>query len=254
MARFTLMIAVFCVAAAAADAQTSTGRHRAQPAEPEPTEAEAPGENPSSWYVIFGAGLTTSGDLARIRTANGVDQTWDPPAGQTFASADYTLTLDEGIGLAVALGRRLGSRLALRLDFSAAELPMTALARVGESAEAYRWDELAVMIFGLSAEYRLARAPSHLFLLAGGTATVVSGNRSSDYDQTRAGLRIGGGYHLHLGGDWGLRGEIRDTIQSLDFADYEPPVPEGAPYPDVRVENLGPQHVVELVLALHGSF
>jgi hypothetical protein len=201
-----------------------------------------------------GGGLMTSGDLARIRTINGGDQTWDPPGGPPFTSADFKLTLDESIALAVSLGRHLGSRVSLRLDFSAAQLPVSALARVGETAEVFRWDELSVLLLGLVAEYRLVRQPTYLYLLGGATLSSISGGRSDAYDQSRAAVRFGGGYHHRLGGAWGLRLEIRDTVQTFDFQDYRPPVPEGAPYPGISVENLGPQHLVEILLALNGRF
>ncbi len=254
MPRLLILTALFCLVAGPLLAQTSTGRHRQSTAsEPEPA-AEYGDEDSGKWFFMPGAGIMTSGDLARFRTINGGDQTWQPPGGQPFNSADFVLTLDESIALAVTVGRRVGSRFAVRLDFSAAELPMAAIARVGEEAGVFRWDELAVMMLGLSAEYRISATPSYFYLLAGGTATRVSGGLSDAYNQTQPGLRFGAGYHQHLGGDWGLRGELRDTLQSLDFADYHPPVPEGAPDPDAQVEELGPQHMVEILFVLHGSF
>ncbi len=254
MLRVLTLAILVCLLAGPLLAQTSTGRHRRTAVEEEPLPTEATETTSKRWYFMPGAGLMTSGDLARIRTTGGGDQTWQPPGGIPFASDDFVLTLDESIALAVTVGRRLGSHFSLRLDLSAAQLPMAALARVGELAGVFRWDELAVVMLGLTTEYRFMQEPSYLYVLAGGTATQVSGNLSDDYDQTRPGLRFGGGFHQHLGSDWGLRLEIRDTVQMLEFADYRPPVPEGAPYPGVQVEDLGPQHMVEILISLHGSF
>lgn len=252
MRRFFSLIGVFCLLAAQLPAQTSTGRHR-RTESVEPAAPDTDPSRPSNWYVMPGAGMMTSGDLIRITTAGASGIPWDPPGGAPFTSSDFVLTLDESVDLAVTLGRRLADRFWLRFDFSAAQLPITALARVGESASVYRWDELSVLLLGLSVEYRLMEAPSFLYLLGGSGVTSVSGNSSDDYDQSLVNLRLGGGYHLNLGQGWGLRLEIRDTLQSLDLTGYQPPV-EGDRYPDMQVEELGPQHFVEIILGLNGSF
>jgi hypothetical protein len=243
------------VTAAVSSAQTSSGRHRA-PREMAPTDADsvARRDDGPGWYLMAGAGLMTSGDLVRYRTEANTGIAWDPPAGEPFLSDDFTLTLDEGVALSLAMGRRLSRPLWLRLDLSAAELPVTALARTGQSVEPFRWDELSVVVLGLSAEYRLVNQPSFLFLNGGGGMTWTSGNRSDDLDRTQAHLRLGGGYHQDLGRGWGVRAEIRDSIQDLDGAAYRPPVEPGADYPAITVTGLGPQHLVEVLLLVNGRF
>jgi hypothetical protein len=257
MHRFVVLIAALTavLGALGASAQTSSGRHRA-PRETAPAAADtvARDDGGPGWYLMAGAGLMTSGDLVRYQTDANTGIAWDPPAGDPFLSDDFTLTLDEGVALSLALGRRVSRPLWLRLDLSAAELPVTALARTGQSVAAFRWDELSVLVLGLSAEVRLMDRPSFLFLTGGGGVTWTSGNRSDDLDRTQAHLRLGGGYHQDLGRGWGVRAEIRDSIQDLEFADYRPPVEEGAQYPAVTATGLGPQHLVEVLLLVNGRF
>lgn len=252
----SVLIGLFCLLAASSVAQTSSGRHRSSDVVEEPASSPVDGNDTRNWYIMPGAGMMTSGDLIRVYTTGESGIPWDPPGGHPFISSDFVLTLDESIGLAVTLGRRLVDRLWLRFDFSVSQLPITALARVGETAEVYRWDELAVLLMNLSVEYRLVRYPSYFYLLGGSGLTSVGGNASDDYDQSLMNLRLGGGYNANLGRGWGLRLEIRDTLQSLDLAGYRPPVvvdPEEI-YPDVQLEDRGPQHFVEILLSVNGSF
>ena len=248
-----VLIGLFCLLAVPLAAQTSSGRHRRAEIE-EPAPPPVSGSETRDWYIMPGAGMMTSGDLVKVVTAGESGVPWDPPGGVPFTSSDFVLTLDESIGLALTLGRRIADRIWLRLDISAAQLPITALARVGQTAEVFRWDELSVVLLDLAVEYRLVRHPSFLYLLGGSGLTAVSGNASDDYDQSLLNLRFGGGYHANLGRGWGLRLEIRDTLQSLDLAGYRPPVVEGGIYPNVQVEERGPQHFVEILLAMNGSF
>jgi len=234
-------------------AQSSTGRHRA-PVEEEPVEESPEEVRESAWSFNVGAGLFTSGDLFRVTTEGNSGSSWAPPAGGSFISDDYLVTLDEDIGVSIGLGRRLSDRWWLRLDFSASQLAMTAEARSGQTVSLYRWDQMSFNILALSAEYRLVTQASYPYLLIGAGATKVAGSSTSDYDQTRPSFRFGAGFNQRFLQSWSLRLEIRDTIQDLQFADYQPPVVEGNLYPDMNLEEMGPQHAVEILLALNASF
>jgi len=234
-------------------AQSSTGRTRA-PVEEEPVPTTPEETREPAWSFNLGAGLVTSGDLFRVTTSGNSGIGWAPPGGGSFVSDDFLVTLDENIGVTIGLGRRLSDRFWARLDFSTSQLNMTAEARSGQTVELYRWDQMTFNLLALTVEYHLVQQPSYPYLLAGGGATKVSGRNTGDYDQTRPSFRFGAGYSQRFLQNWSVRLEIRDTIQDLKFADYQPPVADGNLYPDMTLEELGPQHAVELLLALHGVF
>ncbi|HOX26311.1 MAG TPA: hypothetical protein PLL30_06945 [Candidatus Krumholzibacteria bacterium] len=246
-----LILALAGAASGTVSAQTSTGRHRQLPAESQP-EPAARGDG--AWFLSAGAGLVTSGDLFRVRTAGQSGIPWDPPAGANFQSDDFAVTLDETIAMALSAGRRLAAPLWARLDLGAAQIDMTAIARVGETADVFRWDQLSIYQAALVAEYRLVDEPSFAYLLGGVAGVLARGEASGDYDQERVGLRFGGGYQQRLAQAWGLRFEVRDTMVSLDFADYRPPVVGEVAYPDVTMEERSPQHLLELLVSLQGGF
>ncbi|MEZ4388308.1 MAG: hypothetical protein R3D98_12190 [Candidatus Krumholzibacteriia bacterium] len=237
----------------AAAAQSSSGRHRVQPAEPAEAAADAGRAATGwSWYIDAGAGLATSGDVLRIRTdeTSGID--WAPPGGQTFNSRDVRLTLDENLGLACGLGRRLSSLLWARLDVGVTTIDLAAEARVGEGAEVYLWDRLGFVAASAGLEYRFVDLPSFPYLLAGVGIDVVDG-RDSQFDQTRLAWRAGAGYQQALVEPWSLRLEVRDSVANLDLADYVPPV-AGSLTPNFRLEEKNPVHLFELLVLLTGSF
>jgi len=253
MGRSVIVLLIICAFVAPASAQTSTGRHRSS-ATVQAADDSTAAEPERTWTLLVGAGLLTSGDLFRVRTTGNSGIPWDPPAGGSFVSSDFTVTLDESIALSASLGRRLADRLWGRLDFSLGQVPMAAIARVGESAAVYRWDELTLHQFALAVEYGLSPEASHPYLLGGVSGVIARGESSDDYDQERVGVRFGAGFRQRLARDWGLRVEIRDSVVALDFADYRPPVVDEAVYPNLTIEEMGPQHLWEILLLLQGWF
>jgi opacity protein-like surface antigen len=261
MARMITLLCLVAILAADARAQSS-GRHRDTPppgdevAEEVTEEAEivvVPTAS-GSWFFMASAGLAASGDVLRVSTEGVSGIPWNPPGGPEFQSEDFTLTLDEAFALSFSLGRRLTSRTWLRADVGLAEMQVTALARVGQTAEVYRWDELAFWRAAVAMEYRFLRRATTPLIMAGVAVVDVAGAVDDGLDQTRLGWRIGAGYNVGLGAGWSLRAEVRDTIVWLQMEDYRPPVGDGADYPNATVENLGPQHLVEALVGVVGEF
>jgi len=255
MHRALLMAVAMLLLVACAMAQTSTGRHRTE-RPPAATDQENQGDGGAdgwTYFVSAGAGLATGGDVARIRTADVSGILWDPAGGTSFASHNILLTLDENLGLAVGMGRRLSRAFWLRVDGSASTLDLAAEARVGEGMEVYLWDRLSVAMATAALEYRLTDQPSFPYLVAGAGLMVVSGESDDQFDQTRPTVRLGAGYEQRFMAPWSFRVEIRDSITDLDLEDYVPPV-EGNLVPDYSLENKGPTHVFELLLTLTGAF
>jgi opacity protein-like surface antigen len=249
-----LLVAALALGTCTSVEAQSTGRHRRTPP-PEPTAEEVKAASITrNWAFTLGAGLTASGDLFRVRTTGDSGIPWLPPAGSPFLSDDFRVTLDEDIGLSVGLARRLQERLWLRLDLSSAQMDMTAIARAGQTADIHQWDQLTAVMTIMSLEYRLVHLASFPYLLGGAGVTVVGGEGTSDYDQTRFAWRLGAGYHKDLSQGWGVRGEIRGTFQSLDFADYRPPVDSDTIYPDVTMEDYGITHFWEFMIMIRGEF
>ncbi len=244
-----LVTAVLATATAAAHAQSDTGRHRPEPvATPSATTALDDG---SAWHIALNVGLATAGDLFRAGAGGSVP--WDPEGGPSFGSPEFVATLDEGFAYGVSVLRDVGPWLRVRADAAFTQLPITAEARVGETVRLYAYDDLSVATFGVALEGRLIRDPSHPYLLAGVAATVASAVGTDAYDQTVVALRFGAGYHQVLSRALALRFEVCNTMQSLDFEDYQPPV--GLPiYPDVEIENLEPQHILALLAGLVATF
>ena len=247
-----LLLGLALLQAGPAWAQVDTGRHR--PVRP---QAEEPVQRPfvdsgQRWFVMTGAGLLASGDLFRVRAEGTVG--FEAPGGPGFLSNDFVVTVDETIDLAVALGYRLRERFWLRANLSTAQAALTALARTGQGAEVHRWDQLNLLIIGLDVEFRLVKADSYPFLLAGSTAVLARGVNDDDLDQDRLAWRFGFGYQQGLLPAWGLRAEIRNNLVNLDFGSYRPPVATDELYPNLAIEDQAPHHFWELLLLLHGSF
>lgn len=247
-----LVALLLMVAAAAATAQTSTGRHRVEPEAEEPDKATESADD-TRFFITVGAGMATGGDLFRIRTAGNSGIRYVPAAGEPFASENVLITLDEALALAAGFGGRIGSHLWYRLDASTATIDVAAEARIGEGAQAYRWDRLSFVHVAAGLEYRLVSAPSFPYVTAGVGLMSITADTDEQFDQTQPSLRAGAGYQLTFTREWSLRVEIRDSIASLDFEDYTPPV-VGSQLPDFTLEDKGPTHAFELVLQLAGSF
>ncbi len=163
------------------------------------------------------------------------------------------LTLDENLALAASLGRRLMPQLWLRLDAGVSTIDLAAEARVGEVAEAYRWDRLSFLTATAGLEYRLTRERSFPYLLAAAGINVVTADGDDQFDQSRPTFRVGAGFQQTLLPTWSLRLEIRDAVSSLDLADYVPPV-AGNLTPNFQLEEKNPVHLFELLVLLTGSF
>ena len=253
--RSSVLIGLTLVFAVAAAAQTSTGRHRGGSADEPQRQREILAATPDSlgYWVGVGAGLATSGDLFRLRTAGVSGILWTPGPGVRFQSNNILVTLDEDLALAAGVGIRLRGPLWLRVDGSVATIDMAAKARVGEGVEVFAWDRLSFTLLGLEAEYRLTSQRSFPYLLVGGGLAIVSGEFDSQFDQSRPLLRFGAGWQQALVAQWALRAEIRDAIIDLDFAGYVPPV-EGNLVPEYTIEDRGPVHAFEILLSLAGYF
>jgi hypothetical protein len=240
--------------ATGAVAQTSTGRHRTERPAEEPPPREDFDDTARSWSFHAGAGALAAGDLARVRTAGSAGIPWDPPGGPEFNSDSFTLTLDESILLALGVGHRLSDRVWVRAAVSLAQLDVAARARVGQSAEVYRWDQLAVLLAGLDAELRLVRSPSYFYLVGGASLVRLSGQEGDQLDDTGVALRVGAGYHQRLAPGWGLRVEVRNNLAAIDRADLAVPVAGEGVSPDLRVEDSGTDHFWEILASLQTTF
>ena len=232
-------------------AQTSSGRHR--PQRPETAETSAvDAASGHRWSFMAGAGVMAGGDVFRVDGDATVR--FAAPGGPAFEAREFVVTLDEAIDLALALGYRLDDRAWLRLNLSTAKMDMVALARFGQSAAVYRWDQLNVIQTGLDLEYQLVRDRSYPYLVGGAGLAIVRGAQDDGYDHADLSLRFGAGYHQHLLPAWGLRAEVRNNLVGMDVGAYLPPVPEGSPYPNVTVKDFGPHHFWEILLMMQGTF
>jgi hypothetical protein len=245
--RRLLFVTVLFATATTVHAQSDTGRHRPASAT---QEVSAPGSG-SAWHISVNLGLASAGDLFRARAGGSIP--WDPEGGASFGSPEFVVTLDEGFAYGVSILRDLGPWLRARADAVFTQLPMTAEARVGETVRLYEYDDIAVAVFGLGLEVRLTRAPSHPYLMAGAGVTTAGGARTDAYDQTVLAARFGAGYQQVLATSLALRFEICNTLQSIDFEGYRPPT-SLAVYPNVTVENLGPQNILGFTASLVANF
>jgi hypothetical protein len=253
MGRIALLLAVLLMLGETAVAQTSTGRHRPDRTAPEP-ERPSFDEQGARWSLQVGAGLMAAGDLVRVRTAGASAIPWDPPASDPFTSESMALTLDESIVVQAGLGHRVTSRLWLRASIGLAQLDVAVRARIGQTAEVFRWDQIAVLTAGLDAEYRLVRDRSYPYVVAGVGAVRLTAEGDAGLDDTSLALRYGAGYHQHLGPRWGLRLEVRDSLAAYDLDGYRPPVVGGTVYPDATITDAGRDHFWEIAVAMQTVF
>jgi hypothetical protein len=202
------------------------------------------------WSVAIGAGLLASGDLFRASVPDGSARIWSPPLGGTFSAHEILVTLDEDLAVSAAVGRRLGGRWRVRCDLSWAEASATAEARVGQTVELRTWEKPTFLLAGLDVECQLLRARLYPYALAGVTVTHLAAAQASALDQTRVGLRGGVGLQLGFAPEWGLRAELRDTWQQFDLTDYG----DDPAFADRTFEELGPQHLFELLLQVRALF
>ncbi len=233
--------------------QAVSGRRRAGPTVADESPPDGRDDRPR-WFFALGAGAMASGDLFRVQTRDLTSTNWQAPGGPSFNSRDFVVTLDENIALAVAMGRRMSERSWVRLSLSTAQVDMTALARVGQGAEIYRWDRMDLVVLGLDFEYRLISQARYPYLLGGGALIAASGAADDAIDQTRIAARVGGGYHVQLNPIWGLRAEARGHLATLTFDDYEPPVAEGYALPEIATSSNTPHQFWEILLMLHAVF
>ena len=228
-------------------AQSDTGRSQV----PQPTEANA-GLQPSRWWLAAGAGMATSGDLFKVSVAGGPAR-WLPPAGGSFQSDLFIVTLDEDVAVAMTVGYRLSSHVALRGDLSWSRLNATAEARAGQTVSLYPYERLSLLGLALVAEVPLIRTPSYPYLLAGGAVVLVDAENADELDQNVFGPRLGLGYLHAFDQRWGLRLEIRDTIVAIDTEDHRTE-PAAGFEPDVTYTRIKPQHLFELLLQIDLGF
>ena len=224
-----------------------TGRHA--PSRLGPSAADLNGEA-GSWSVSIGAGLLTSGDLFRIVVPDGSARNWSPPLGGTFSAHEILVTLDEDLAVSASVGRRLGGRWRARCDLSWAEVNATAEARVGQTVELHAWERPTFLLAGLDVECQLLRTRLYPYALAGLTFTRLAAAKATALDQTRVGLRGGVGLQLDLAPEWGVRAELRDTWQQFDLTEYG----DDPAFADRTFEELGPQHLFELLLQVRALF
>lgn len=202
------------------------------------------------WSVTVGAGLLTSGDLFRLVVPDGTARLWSPPLGGTFSAHEVLVTLDEDLAMSASVTRRLGGRWRARCDLSWAEANATAEARVGQTVELHAWERPTFLLVGLDVECQLVQARLHPYALAGLTLSRLTAARATALDQTRVGLRAGVGLQYGFSPEWGMRAELRDTWQQFDMSDY------GADpaFAGIAFEELGPQHLFELLLQVRVMF
>lgn len=231
IAAAALLGAAAGLAAVPATAQTSTGRYAPEAA-----------RRPARFTLFAGAGVLTSGDVFSVDGAT--VQRWLTPGGTSFAAQRFTVTLDEDVETTLGLSYLVASGWRLRLDLAYGQMDMTALARTAEAVDLVRYDKLSAAMAAVAVEAALLSTSSYPYLLAGGVATSLSGDRTGDFDQTLLGLRGGIGFHWALDPSWGVRFEIRDTIHQIDTADHE--VRLAGPGEAPAAEELGPQHFFEV--------
>ncbi len=253
MRRFICLLVAAGLLAGSAAAQTSTGRHRVDRSQEERPEVAGFDDAGRRWTFTAGAGVMAAGDLVRVRTAGASGIPWDPPGGEPFNSEAFTLTLDESILVSVGLGHRLSERVWIRATLGLAQLDVAAKARIGQTAEVRRWDQLSVMVAGIDAELRLHRSPSFFYLLGGASVVNLAGDAGDQLDGNEVALRGGAGSHLRLAPGWGLRLEARDNLAALDLSDLEVPV-AGTVMPDLTAEDAGTDHVWELLVSMQTAF
>lgn len=249
---FAIVLCLVICATISAEAQTSSGRHRRRPDTKESTESTVGKNGPRALTFSIAGGLAASGSLFRLRSDGSSGIKWAPPSGTPVPIDNVLVTLDETVALSASLGVRILPRVWFRIDGSAAQFAMTALAKDGEVGGVFPWDELTAVTAVGAIEHRLTAERSYPLLFAGGGVAVIQANDDA-FDQVLPALRLGAGYHMALDDGWGIRAEIRDTIYRIDLENYEPAVTTPTT-PVYQLEDKGPTHFWEILLAMQGSF
>ncbi|MFO7652469.1 MAG: hypothetical protein R6X25_01490 [Candidatus Krumholzibacteriia bacterium] len=234
------------MAAPAAQAQSVTGRQRPddETTETGRTQVET-APSPSRWAIGAGGGVLAGGDLFRVRASSGNALTWLTPAGASFGSDRFTVTLDEDLQIALQGAWQASSRLAVRAEFSWARVGLSALAVVGQTGEVLPYDEWNVFLVGLAGEYRLIPDRTYPYLVGGAVLVTVRSLDAPDFDTARIGPRLGVGLNHDLDDRWSVRVEIRDNLLNLNLADHQP-IAAGTSEPAVDFDEITPQHLWEI--------
>ncbi len=210
----------------------------------------APATGEQRWHYGAGIGLAASGDLFRLELPAGVRANWSPPAGGSFFSNRYTVTLDEAAVFGASISYRISRPFSLRADLGWTELNATALALIGEVVETQRYERLGFFRLGLAGEYKLVSARSYPYCTVGPTLLGIS-STGGDFDQFRLGWSFGIGYHHPAGETWGLRIEIVDTVYRCDTDDHAASL-RAKHDPVIDFVETNPHHLVGVILGLQG--
>ncbi len=202
---------------------------RTKPPRPAGAETDTP------WNLQVRGGMLSGGDLFKVRTE--ITRTWMSPAGSAFTSDKYTVTLDEGFLMSLGAVYELNPKLRLRCDLEWAQVDAAALARTGQTAQAYKYDEVSFVNVSFGVEAPLTSARSHPFLTAGLVVSRVSG-MDDVLDRTGVGGRIGIGFEYGMNSFWSLRVEATDTFMQIETADYQDMIGDVASYNEYGSQNL----------------
>lgn len=229
--------------------QRDTGRH--QPA-PEPTQEEPEQEaeegrarpRAADWYLVFGAGLSGGSDLFRAETVNGFPVRWP---GSTFQSPDVYTKMDTGLALTVGLGRRLGSLVSVKADFTWSDLDVSGESSVGQVGDVYTYDSFGIWEIALGAEIRLVHQPSAPYLGLAASYVGISPSREDDLAQEYLAGRLALGYEHMMNETLSLRLEGRVSYGGFTTEGY---VPTTQPETEVVVDGEDALTLWQLVLGV----
>lgn len=208
-----------------------------------PPPQEAVQRTTGRWSVSAGGGLLTSGDLFNV-TATSLVQGRPP-----YGASEFRVTLDEDLLIALSAAYRARERWSVRMELGWSRVDATAEARVGQTVVLQEYDRLTFTLVGLSAEHRLLATRLYPYLCAGAALARLSAAEAEGLTQTRLGARLGAGLQVELGPAWGARAEIRDTICQFDSDRHAGSAPGIDAY-----EELGPQHLFEVIVAMSVIF
>ena len=240
-----LVLAVMLVGGAMqADAETADARVVRRSTDQSTPEVIPGRPHEMNWAFRFGAGMSAGGDLFLAKS--GANAPWTAPlTGETFTAKRFTVTLDENVGLSVALARRISRRGWLHLGYDWTEMDATALANDTQYVELVPYDVLTFSRFQLVWEERLTETPLTPVLLVGATWLSVSAS-ADDLDKSRIAPVVGMGLLWHMPGPWSVRLDLVDTIVQLSSDET---ITEDGPE-DAEFIEFGPQHLVGIELGL----
>ena len=229
--------------------RSDTGRHQAAPppeeepaGDPETDQASRPRQ--ANWFLVFGAGLAGGSDLFRAETVNGAPVFWP---GSPFQTSDVYVKLDPGLALTAGLGRRLGSLVSVKADFTWTELDGVSESSLGQVGDIYVYDRFGIFEICLGAEVRLVRQPSAPYLGLGVCWMDFSPAREDDLAQQYLAGRISLGYEHMMNQKWSLRLEGRLTHGGFTTDGY---VPVTSPPTEVVVEGEDSLTIWQLLLGV----